>query len=431
MGSISILIIGNSDSDNQCLCRILSKAGYDCNCKLHIKSAKDWICNFSGLLCIIIDAKLTDGAAHEFLLWLKRKNSHFPTIVVTDKLDATESVSVMKLGAKDYIDKRILNNNILKLIQDLESELGCNQSNISLIERVSPTFHSIYNDIKTIAPTNVNVLLSGECGSGKEMIAREIHKHSNRRNYPFIAIDCGALPHMDYAHYYASKTPVISPHSIWNEEFRRVGNGTIFLNGLQHLPIHYQSALFRILEAQDEYSNEIRTVSNNIRIISATDENISDLIENRHIRADLLNHLAEMTIKVPPLRECPDDIAPLSEYFIAQFSREYSKPIKSIQTTALKKLQTHIWSGNISELRNCIRLAVIKTVKDVITVKDLNFDNPATGPPPRFMLRDDGDEKAKIIAALDLEKGNKTQAARLLGIDRSTLRYKMKNYGIR
>ena len=405
MGSISILIIGNSDSDNQCLCRILSKAGYDCNCKLHIKSAKDWICNFSGLLCIIIDAKLTDGAAHEFLLWLKRKNSHFPTIVVTDKLDATESVSVMKLGAKDYIDKRILNNNILKLIQDLESELGCNQSNISLIERVSPTFHSIYNDIKTIAPTNVNVLLSGECGSGKEMIAREIHKHSNRRNYPFIAIDCGALPHMDYAHYYASKTPVISPHSIWNEEFRRVGNGTIFLNGLQHLPIHYQSVLFRILEAQDEYSNEIRTVSNNIRIISATDENISDLIE--------------------------DDIAPLSEYFIAQFSREYSKPIKSIQTTALKKLQTHIWSGNISELRNCIRLAVIKTVKDVITVKDLNFDNPATGPPPRFMLRDDGDEKAKIIAALDLEKGNKTQAARLLGIDRSTLRYKMKNYGIR
>lgn len=116
MGSISILIIGNSDSDNQCLCRILSKAGYDCNCKLHIKSAKDWICNFSGLLCIIIDAKLTDGAAHEFLLWLKRKNSHFPTIVVTDKLDATESVSVMKLGAKDYIDKRILNNNILIII---------------------------------------------------------------------------------------------------------------------------------------------------------------------------------------------------------------------------------------------------------------------------------------------------------------------------
>lgn len=116
-----------------------------------------------------------------------------------------------------------------------------------------------------------------------------------------------------------------------------MGNGTIFLNGLQHLPIHYQSVLFRILEAQDEYSNEIRTVSNNIRIISATDENISDLIENRHIRADLLNHLAEMTIKVPPLRECPDDIAPLSEYFIAQFSREYSKPIKSIQTTALKK----------------------------------------------------------------------------------------------
>ena len=168
-----------------------------------------------------------------------------------------------------------------------------------------------------------------------------------------------------------------------------------------------------------------------IRLIATTHAtDIADKVNKGEFRQGLYYTLRQTHIEIPPLRECKEDIIPPAEFFLQRYSYEFSRQIKGFDAKAKRKLSTHIWPGNIRELKHAVRFAVIEAIGDVITSKDLDFDNPGTGPLPRFTLRDDGDEKAKIIAALQQADGMRQIAAKLLGISRVTLNRKIEQYGI-
>lgn len=238
---------------------------------------------------------------------------------------------------------------------------------------------------------------------------------SNRSDRPCMVIDSAMLPMMCPANNKQSVCQVVEDY------FAKAEHGTVILDHIHLLPFEMQTIILNMLDRQRP----------DIRLIATTNAaDIAEKVIKGEFRQGLYYTLRQTHINIPPLRECKEDIIPLAEFFLQRYSYEFSRRIKGFDTKAKKKLSLHTWPGNIRELKHAVRFAVIEATGDVITSKDLDFDNPGTGPPPRFTLRDDGDEKAKIIAALQQADGKRQTAADLLGISRVTLNNKINKYEI-
>jgi transcriptional regulator with GAF, ATPase, and Fis domain len=315
---------------------------------------------------------------------------------------------------------------------------------------MGPSQHvrDVIDQVATVAASRFTVLLLGETGTGKELVAQAIHRQSDRRAAPFVALDCGAIPEtlMESELFGHEKGSFTGADRKRRGRFQLAEGGTLFLDEVGNLPQNLQSKLLRVLESQQVVSvGGAQATPVNVRFIAATNDDLPARVSEGRFRADLYFRLAQYTLRLPPLRARPTDIPHLAARFAAEASVELRRPVREIAPDAIQFLQRQAWEGNVRELRNVVRQAVLQS-KDLILGKErfravLGVDRHTTSAPP---LRDvqgaslkqiaveavERAERDAICRVLRLTKGNKSQAARALQTDYKTLHLKMKNLGI-
>ena len=401
--------------------------------------------NASQYELILSDLRLPDGDGIMFLTYLREKKITTPFIIMTGYADVQTTVNAMKLGAFDYLEKPIIPEMLeqkIELALKQEAKKGkevkkdkMEKGVAAMVKGKSSVIQRVYNHVALVAPTKMSVLVLGESGTGKEYIARMIHEQSGRKDHPFIAVDCGSLsmelaPSELFGHKKGSFTSAIADK---RGVFEEAKGGTVFLDEVGNLPYEVQKQLLRSLQEQRVRPvGSAQDIDVDVRIIAATNVDLEKAIEEGSFRQDLYHRINEFSIEVPPLRERIEDLEEFAYYFLAQANEELGKDVKHISAEALEKLKQHRWDGNLRELRNVIRRSVLFAENQEITLdylpvlsshfhKSQESDDMALQP---------GDEKEQILAALKKARGNKTVAAKLVQIDRTTLYNKMHLYGM-
>ena len=390
---------------------------------------------------------------------LKKIRNVFPQIYVimmTAYTDVNDAVEAMKLGAYDYIAKPFRNDELLIMIEKiLKTESMVNEINLlrkmvkSGIERsemigISEATKKVLHKIEMIAPTDMSVILQGKSGTGKEVVAKKIHKHSNRKNKPFVGIDCGAIPpsliESELFGYEAGA--FTGADRAKKGKFEIANKGTILLDEITNLSMESQAKLLRALEEkqiQPIGAKEPRNID--VRVIVTTNIDFKTAILQGEFRDDLYHRLNEFQILLPELKNRKEDIEVLAENFLIESNIELDKNIKGISKEALKLLAEYDWPGNIRELKHTIKRATLVETNEYISVESLDIE-----------LLDEEDnetyieslkqgesfndivaevEKDLIIKALEIAKGNKTKAAEILKLNRKTLYRKLDLYNLK
>ncbi|MCL2727286.1 MAG: sigma-54 dependent transcriptional regulator [Bacteroidales bacterium] len=388
---------------------------------------------------ILSDLRLPDGDGIMLLQWVKEQNLTTPFMIMTSYAEVQSAVAAIKLGAEDYLEKPIVPSVFKeKIVQALEKSTKplkqqTKQKRVISQEVIignSKVAKQMHDYILRIAPTKMSILIIGESGTGKEYAAKMIHDHSPRKNRPFVAVDCGSLskelaPSELFGHLKGSFTSAIDHKT---GVFELANGGTLFLDEVGNLHYEVQMQLLRTLQEQ-----RVRRVGSaedipvDVRILAATNENLDQSIVKGRFREDLYHRLNEFSLFVPPLRDRGNDIKLFAAAFLKQANDEFERNVKVFSPETVMLLEKRHWSGNLRELRNVIRRAVLFASGDEITPSDLPvYIEPKT---EEFTLRPQN-EKEQIEAALQQARGNKSLAAHLLKIDRKTLYNKMHLYGI-
>ena len=413
-----VIVIEDNHIFADYVCRLLASNGAR---KLFAKMQEDDI--------VLADMRLPDGDGIALLEELRKQGRHNPYIVMTEHGEIPIAVRSLKLGAEDFIPKDLLEMNLPPLLRSLQKKME--RQDALILERTSGAFKKIYDKIRLVASTNMSVLILGESGTGKEHIAAKIHARSKRAGKPFVPVDCGLLSKELaaselFGHEKGAFTGAESKkQGFWEE----AAGGTLFLDEIGNLPPEVQQMLLRALEAKRyRPTGGSKDKKADVRIIAATNEDLQTAIAEKRFRADLYQRLKEYTIQIPPLRECKEDILPLADFFRQLANDEFEKQVKGFDAEARKQLLTYTWGGNVRELKRVVRMAVLHTEGDTVTADMLEFDEMPLAADDSLAL--DDMEKKQIIHALEQAKGNRTLAAALLGIGRTTLYNKMKAYGI-
>lgn len=387
---------------------------------------------------IFSDVRLPEGDGLSLLEWLNKEKRKIPFVIMTEYTSYPDAVRAIKMGAKDYLPKPVHFERLLELASELLTPTSkVRRKEQKLFERISPKAQEAENFAKLVAPSDISVMILGSNGTGKESIARTIHFNSNRSDKPFIAVNCGAVPR-DLASslfFGYEKGAFTGADSAKGGYFDAAQGGTLFLDEVGTLPLEVQSALLRVLQ-EDTYMpvGGTREKYADVRIVAATNENMEEAIKNCCFREDLYHRLNEFEIYQPDLKNCPEDIIPLAEFFRAKFAVELHKEVTGFSKEAERLLLTYSWPGNIRELQNKIRRAVLITPNQHISKDELNIKTslPAVIQTATLVpLKDSELEKQTIIQALAACNGNKTKAAELLNINPATLFRKLNKYGIK
>lgn len=411
---------------------------------------------------VLSDLRLPDGDGIMLLSWLKEENKSIPVIIMTGYGEIQTAVSAIKMGAFDFLEKPI-NPSVLtqkiksalesvntKKISDLKKTESSksdasplkkkpNASGVKIVVGKSALSKQMYSYIDLVAPTQMSVMIVGESGTGKEHVARMIHERSTRAKGPFIAVDCGSLstelaPSELFGHKKGSFTSAIEDKTGF---FRDANGGTLFLDEVGNLPYGVQMQMLRSLQEKKirsiGTSNDIEV---DVRILTATNENLELAISEGKFREDLYHRLNEFMILVPSLRECIEDIKQYADHFREEANTELDKSVKYITQEAMERLEQYSWPGNLRELRNVIRRSVLFSLSDEITVENLPvlkelIEEISNNDADIALFYKPENEKEKIITALKKTNGNKSKAAILLNIDRKTLYNKIHLYNIK
>lgn len=387
---------------------------------------------------ILSDVRLPQGNGIALLEWINKEKMDIPFVIMTEYASVTDAVKAIKMGAKDYLAKPVFHEQLVEMVKELLKPVSTvRNKEKELFKRISPKAKEAEHLAELVAPSDISVLILGANGTGKESIARSIHFHSTRKDMPFVAVNCGAIPRelaasMFFGH---TKGAFTGADTDKGGCFDAAKGGTLFLDEIGTLPFDMQSSLLRVLQEgtfMPVGSTKERVAD--VRIVAATNENMERAIVEGRFREDLYHRLGEFEIRQPSLAECPEDILPLADFFRKKFSAELHRERTGFTAEAERLLLSHSWSGNIRELRNKIRRAVLMAGDTLIDYTDLNIaptiqaDAPET---PLLPLKDEEQEKQSIIRALQSCGGIKTKAAQMLNVDSSTLYRKMKKYGIK
>lgn len=446
-----ILIVEDDRSFGLMLQKWFERNGFSATLCSGMVSAQEVLSQSEPFQIVLSDLRLPDGDGIMLLSWLNEKRLSVPVIIMTGYGEVQTAVSAIKLGAFDFLEKPI-NPDILT--KKIEAAFEAKQENLAPLEKPrperkyyketrvfvegqSPLSLQMYTHIDLVAPTQMAVMIVGESGTGKEHVARLIHTRSNRSSGPFIAVDCGSLsielaPSELFGHKKGSFTSAIEDKTGF---FREAHGGTLFLDEVGNLPYGVQMQLLRTL--QEKRVRPVGTSTDldvDVRIITATNENLEKAIEEGNFREDLYHRLNEFMIRVPSLRECVEDIPSYAGHFREEANRELGREVAVISPDALAVLKNYHWPGNLRELRNVIRRAVLFTRGGIITADSLPLlttRKEESFPKMDISLSvEPEEEKERILRALEQVKGNKTKAAILLQIDRKTLYNKMHQYNI-
>ncbi|MBS0028450.1 sigma-54-dependent transcriptional regulator [Chitinophaga sp. 22321] len=439
-----ILIIDDEDQLRKLLSRLLALEGYTLHEAPNVRTAMK-ILEKEEIHVILSDVKLPDGNGVEQVSHIRSKYPEIETIVLTAYGNIADGVQAIKNGAFDYITKGDDNNRILPLvskamdkahlqfrIRDLEKKIG-GKYNFENILGASPEIKAAVALAEKVAPSDMTVLLLGETGAGKEVFAHAIHQGSQRRQQPFVAVNCSAfgkeiLESELFGHIAGAFTGAVKDKKGFFEEAR---GGTIFLDEIGEMAIELQAKMLRVLETQEFYKvGESKPTKTDVRIIAATNRLLEQEIAAGHFRADLFYRLSAFQISLPSLNERRKDIPVLASWFLQQIAPKMNKRITGMTPAFLQALQQHSWKGNIRELRNVIERAAILTDTDILDapVLPLDFQQGNIEEPSSLRLADM--EKHHIVRVLAHAKGNKTRAAELMGIGLTTLYNKIKEYNI-
>jgi DNA-binding NtrC family response regulator len=400
---------------------------------------------------IVTDFKLPGMNGLEFLQAAKRANADVPVVVMTAHGTIESAVEAMKNGASDYVLKPF---SLAELVLVIRKELASHQlreENRALREALGQRYQyenivargekmqAVLALVERVAPTNSTVLIGGESGVGKDLIARAIHEHSRRASGPFIKINSTAIPEtlLESELFGYEKGAFSGATTSKPGKFELADKGTLFLDEIGDIPGAIQVKLLRVLQEREfERLGGTKTLKVDVRLIAATNRDLRAALEEGTFREDLYYRLNVVAIDIPPLRDHKEDIPPLADFFVRKFGLESNKPIEGITPGALKLLTDYHWPGNVRELQNIIERGVTLSAGDKLDVGDIHLDSPpqrsAAGPTaliPAGMTMEQWEEEM-IREALRQAGGNKSQAARAVGLSRNALRYRLSKMGV-
>lgn len=394
---------------------------------------------------VISDLRLPDQDGINLLSWLREQKKNIPFIIMTGYAEIQSAVQCMKLGATDYISKPIQPDELLKKINEAialphketkETENILLPTASNFLEGESEAAQQLFNYVRLVAPTQMSVLINGASGTGKEYVAHRIHQLSKRADKPFVAIDCGSIPKdlaasEFFGHIKGSFTGALSDKV---GAFEEANGGTLFLDEIGNLSYEVQVQLLRALqERRVRRIGSVKEIEVDVRLVTATNENLKEAIAKGNFREDLYHRINEFTLYMPSLKDRTEDILLFANFFLDQANKELERNLVGFDAEACDALQRYDWPGNLRQLKNVVKRATLLATGDFITCKELGEELDATETNQETVnltLRNEDDEKQRILQALQQTKNNKTRAAQLLGIDRKTLYNKLKLYNI-
>jgi DNA-binding NtrC family response regulator len=401
----------------------------------------------------LTDLKLPGISGLEFLQTAKQQNPALPVVVMTAFGSVETAVEAMKAGASDYVlkpfslaemrmvvHKELDNSRLREENRSLREALGEKYSHPNIVA-LSPKMQEVLATVERVAPTNSTVLLGGESGVGKDLIARAIHEKSRRASGPFVKINSTAIPEnlLESELFGYEKGAFTGATASKPGKFELADKGTLFLDEIGDVPPAIQVKLLRVLQEREfERLGGTRTIKVDVRLIAATNRDLRAALEDGTFREDLYYRLNVVPIDIPPLREHKEDVAGLANLFLARFAKDSgrSEKITGISPAAMQLLAGHYWPGNVRELQNVIERASALASGSQLEVGDIQLDSPrnrANSSSDRFLpdgMTLDRWEDEMIREALKRAGGNKSQAARLLGLSRNALRYRLSKIGI-
>ena len=389
------------------------------------------------------------NTGNEGLYWageIKKMAPEVEVVLFTAYADIQLAVEGMKRGAFDFIVKPWDNEKLVATLTAARDKarkaMGRDARSASdtttgpagdlMFWGSSRPMAAIRKTVRKIAPTDATVLITGENGTGKDVLAREIHAASLRSGRPLVAVDAGAITETLFeselfGHVKGAFTDAHTDHA---GKFEQADGGTLFLDEVGNIPLHLQAKLLRAIQSRSVVRvGGSQAVPVDIRLICATNMDLEALVREGRFREDLYYRINTVHIALPPLRERREDIVPLSERFIAQFAQKYHRPVQELDESARQVLESSRWSGNIRELQNCIEKAVILSEGTVLTAKDIQPEARSASGIGLQDVDDEGEERM-VREAVRRSGGNISAAARMLGVGRPTLYAKMKKYGL-
>ena len=435
---LSILIVEDDITFSLMLTTWLGKKGFVVRSSSSVSDAKRRL-GEEAFDLVISDLRLPDSDGIDLLKWLKSTHPSLPLIMMTSYAEIQTAVQAMKLGAADYIAKPLNPDELLGKIKELvrvEEKAPARAPVPSApdlyIEGQSQAARQLYEHVRLVAPTDMSVLVTGASGTGKEYIARRIHEQSNRSKAPFVAVDCGAIPKELAASEFFGHMKGSFTGAIENKTgaFVAAQGGTIFLDEIGNLTYEVQVQLLRALqERKVKPIGSNQEIAINVRLISATNENLRQAIEKGDFREDLYHRINEFTIRIPDLKERKEDLLLFANHFLDLANSELQKDIIGFDNDTMQLFQSYSWPGNLRQMKNVIKYATLLATGRYITRKELPEELTENLPShTNIQLKNVEHERDLIRKALQECGNNKTRAAQLLGIDRKTLYNKLKIY---
>ena len=447
-----ILAVDDDSSFLLSIKKLLKISGFNVRTTDNPMQVMDEIRNYN-YSSVLLDIQMPGVTGIELIKQILAERPSIPIIVISGNSGIEIAVEAIKLGAFDFLQKPVdperlmivINNAIKHVTLNFEKEMLSREIELShQIIGESTEIKQLRNEIAMIGITNVRVLILGESGTGKELVAWGIYHNSERKNKPYIKINCASIPHdlIESELFGYVKGAFTGATTNKMGKFKAADGGTLFLDEIGELDISLQAKLLRVLE-----ENEIEVIGSNktekidVRIITATNKNLPDLIKEGRFREDLFHRLNVARISVPPLRERREDIIPIAYYFLQKYNQEYNKKIMRITQQAEGVLRNHNWIGNIRELRNVIETIVVFKNNDTIELNDIiNAFNRSGYTIPNELIKAESFtdlrtakknfEKQYINNVLKANDWMISKTAEILEIDRSNLFKKMKQYGI-
>ncbi len=445
-----ILIVDDDSSIRDGCDQVLSRRGYDVS---QASSGEEALALFDhyGFDLVMLDLKMPDVNGLDLLKIIREKDSLVPVVMITAYGTIENAVEAMRLGANDFLSKPFEPDELLMVVQRtlkarqlaleniyLKEELRRKEGEVEIIGR-SSAINRVLEQASRVAPTDSTVLITGESGTGKGLLARRIHELSGRRDHSFVSVDCSTLvPSLFESELFGhSKGAFTGAGEAKIGKFELANNGTLFLDEIANINLELQAKLLKVVE-EKEFSRvgSNRVTKVDVRIIAATNQDMRQAVREGRFREDLFFRLNVVALQTPPLRERREDIPLLAGYFLTRFAGKYDRPSLVLGGRALELMNDYQWPGNVRELENMMERVVIFAAGDTIEEDDLTMaglqvereEKPSRPGTDLGSLEEV--ERAHVMKVLEMTKGNRTEAASILGIDRKTLWQKIKRWGL-
>lgn len=454
-----ILIVEDDIAFGTMLQTWLRRKGFEVDKATSVGAAVKLLVDMKSVDLVLSDLRLPDHDGLRLLAWMHEHSINAPFIVMTNYAEVQNAVLAMKSGASDYIAKPVQPDILLQKINDA-MEQNTQQSKATIqnsttqnaptahnsklkaqnseaapryIEGKSEASRQLYSYVELVAPTPMSVLILGASGTGKEYVAHRIHDLSQRRDRPFFALDCGAIPRdVAASEFFGHKKGAFTGADADKRGAFEIANGgTLFLDEVGNLSYEVQVQLLRALqERRIRPVGGTKEIDIDIRLVCATNENLEEAVSEGRFREDLYHRINEFTIYMPKLSERGSDLFLFADLFIRHANEELNRNVEGFDSGAAEMLASHSWPGNLRELNNVVKRAVLLTRGSQITTAELTLAMGQIRTDNVLQLHDEDTERQRIITALQQTNGNKAKAARLLGVDRKTIYNKIEKLGI-